>query len=214
MMPQIDAGRSTEPRTWLPVAIGSMLAATAAAEPDDEPPGVRARSHGFQVGPGSAMVSSVVTVLPTITAPPRRNASTCAASVAGWFSANSGLLHWVGKPRTSKQSLMATGSPSTIDNGRPACQRAGRGIGRLPRPLSVEAHEGLHLGFQRGDAGEAPFEQRARRIGAGRKGLACFGEAEIAAAFGSYGIGVTRSRRWLAARKRHGCGRTAARDQA
>ena len=123
MMPQIEAGRSTEPRTWLPVASGNIDAATAAAEPDDEPPGVRARSHGFQVGPGSAMVSSVVTVLPTISAPPRRSASTCAASTAGRLSANRPLLHSVGKPATSKQSLIATGSPSTTDSGRPARQR-------------------------------------------------------------------------------------------
>ncbi len=30
----------TEPPVWLPTAIGSMPAATAAAEPDEEPPGV------------------------------------------------------------------------------------------------------------------------------------------------------------------------------
>ena len=38
--PQKLAGRITEPPVWLPVAIGKKPAATAAAEPDDEPPGV------------------------------------------------------------------------------------------------------------------------------------------------------------------------------
>ena len=38
--PQKAAGRMTEPPVWLPKASGSMPAATAAAEPDDEPPGV------------------------------------------------------------------------------------------------------------------------------------------------------------------------------
>ena len=84
--PQIDAGRMTEPRTWLPVASGSIEAATAAAEPEDEPPGVRVRSQGLLVGAGRAMVSSVVVVLPTMTAPPRRSASTCAASTPATLS--------------------------------------------------------------------------------------------------------------------------------
>ncbi len=34
------AGRMTEPAVWLPIASGTMPAATAAAEPEDEPPGV------------------------------------------------------------------------------------------------------------------------------------------------------------------------------
>src|SRR5262245_38447620 len=97
-IPQIDAGRRTEPRTWLPVATGSTPAATAAAEPDEEPPGVRSRSHGFHVGPGSAIVNSVVTVLPRMTAPPRRSASTCAASTVARLAANRGLLQAVTNP--------------------------------------------------------------------------------------------------------------------
>ena len=52
MTPQKLAGRNTEPTTWLPIATGTMPSATAAAEPLDEPPGVRLRSYGLQVGPG------------------------------------------------------------------------------------------------------------------------------------------------------------------
>src|ERR1700722_1416215 len=37
--PQNAAGRITEPAVWVPNAIGSIAAATAAQEPDDEPPG-------------------------------------------------------------------------------------------------------------------------------------------------------------------------------
>ena len=33
-----------EPPTWLPIAAGTIPAATAAAEPEDDPPGVRAGS--------------------------------------------------------------------------------------------------------------------------------------------------------------------------
>ena len=39
----------TEPPVWLPSAIGSMPAATAAAEPDDDPPGVCAGLRGLRV---------------------------------------------------------------------------------------------------------------------------------------------------------------------
>ena len=39
--PQNAAGRITDPLVWVPSASGTILAATAAADPDDEPPGVR-----------------------------------------------------------------------------------------------------------------------------------------------------------------------------
>ena len=49
--PQHAAGIRSEPPPSLPCAIGTIPAATAAAEPPDEPPGVRSRSHGLRVGP-------------------------------------------------------------------------------------------------------------------------------------------------------------------
>src|SRR6266511_4246763 len=77
--PQHDAGMRIEPPPSFACAIGTMPAATAAAEPPLEPPGVRVRSHGFRVGPklwGSVygvMPSSGKLVLPKMTAPARRN---------------------------------------------------------------------------------------------------------------------------------------------
>ncbi len=50
--PQKAAGRIIEPLVCVPMASGTMPAATAAAEPDDEPPGVRSRSRGLRVLPG------------------------------------------------------------------------------------------------------------------------------------------------------------------
>src|SRR5436309_379464 len=44
--PQKAAGRMTDPPVWVPIATATMLAATAAAEPDDEPPGVCATLTG------------------------------------------------------------------------------------------------------------------------------------------------------------------------
>src|SRR5437764_597442 len=49
--PQQAAGMRTEPPPSLPWATGRMPAATAAAAPPEEPPGVRCRSQGLCVGP-------------------------------------------------------------------------------------------------------------------------------------------------------------------
>ncbi len=67
--PQNAAGRMTEPPVWVPSATGTMPSATAAAEPLDEPPGVRAGSWGLVVRPASQPANSVVTVLPRMIAP-------------------------------------------------------------------------------------------------------------------------------------------------
>ncbi len=51
--PQNDAGRVIEPPVWLPIAPKHMPQATAAAEPLDDPPGVRSRFQGLRVIGGS-----------------------------------------------------------------------------------------------------------------------------------------------------------------
>ena len=48
-MPHSAAGTRTEPPPSLPSASGTMPAATAAAEPALEPPGVSAVFHGLRV---------------------------------------------------------------------------------------------------------------------------------------------------------------------
>ncbi len=76
--PQQAAGIRIEPPPSLPCATGTIPAATAAAEPPEEPPGVRSRSQGLRVGP--KMRASVVgripysgsVVEPTITNPASR----------------------------------------------------------------------------------------------------------------------------------------------
>src|SRR3981081_2291543 len=82
-MPQKAAGRMTEPAVWLPIPIGTMPAATAAAEPEDDPPGVWAGLRGLRVAAGSKLASSVVTVLPSTTPPARRTSATRVASALG-----------------------------------------------------------------------------------------------------------------------------------
>ena len=72
----------SEPPPSLPWAIGTMPAATAAAEPPDEPPGVRSRSHGLRAGPkrrGSVtgrIPHSGSVVVPTMTKPAARRRRT------------------------------------------------------------------------------------------------------------------------------------------
>ena len=72
-----------EPPTWVPIAAGTMREATAAAEPEEEPPGVRVGSNGLVVAPGCEPPSSAVTVLPSTTAPASRSAQTAALSFLG-----------------------------------------------------------------------------------------------------------------------------------
>jgi hypothetical protein len=60
-----------------------MRAPTAAAEPEDDPPGVCAVFHGLPVGLGSIRAKVVVVTLPRITAPAARRRATEAASVSG-----------------------------------------------------------------------------------------------------------------------------------
>src|SRR6185312_3759591 len=78
--PQKLAGRRIEPSTCVPRPAGTMPDPAAAAEPLEEPPGVRRGSQGLRVGPGGWVANSVVTVLPRITAPASRSAVTEAAS--------------------------------------------------------------------------------------------------------------------------------------
>ena len=106
-----------EPPTWVPIATGTMLAPTAAAEPDDEPPGVRSGSNGLVVGPGCEPPSSAVTVLARITAPAWRSAQTPALSRLGKFPFIAAQPISVGMSFVSSRSLMATGMPSIGDSG-------------------------------------------------------------------------------------------------
>ena len=85
--PQKAAGRTTEPAVWVPMAAATIPSATAAADPLEEPPGVRPASRGFVVGPGWNRANSVVTVLPTTSAPAERSRRTTSASAAGRFPA-------------------------------------------------------------------------------------------------------------------------------
>ena len=114
------AGRIMEPTSWVPSATGTMPAPTTAPEPLDDPPGVRLRSKGLFVGPGSGSPMGVVTVLPSTTAPALRSARMTALSLLGKLPWNRGLPIWVGMSLVSIRSLTPSGMPSISDSGRPA----------------------------------------------------------------------------------------------
>src|SRR5512141_1391902 len=88
-MPQNAAGWRIEPPVSVPVANGTMPAATAAAEPPDEPPGTRVVSQGFFTGPkllfslDEPIANSSMLLLPIDTAFAAASFSTTAASYGG-----------------------------------------------------------------------------------------------------------------------------------
>jgi hypothetical protein len=86
--PQQAAGMRIEPPPSDPVAHGTSPAATADAEPPEEPPVVRLRSQGFRVTPLASLavqgqiMSSGTFVMPIGIAPAARSRRTTSASAA------------------------------------------------------------------------------------------------------------------------------------
>jgi len=126
--PQNAAGRMTEPLVWLPIASGTTPAATAAADPIDDPPEVRERSHGFRVGPGCAIASSAVTVFPTMIAPAARRFRTTSASFSATRPAYRALPRSAGAPAVSKMSLTPIGTRMRAPVARVAISAASMSI--------------------------------------------------------------------------------------
>src|SRR5580693_8877987 len=87
--PHRAAGWRIDPPVSLPSPIGTMPAATAAADPPEEPPGTRSRSWGLRVGPKAEfsvedpIANSSRLALPTKTAPAARSFSITVASNGG-----------------------------------------------------------------------------------------------------------------------------------
>ena len=83
--PQQAAGIRIEPPPSLPWATGSRPAATAAAAPPEDPPGVRSRSQGLRVGP--KMWASLTGRIPysgSVVVPTRTNPAALRRLVTLW----------------------------------------------------------------------------------------------------------------------------------
>ena len=120
--PQHAAGMRIEPMPSLPCATATMPEATAAAEPPDDPPGVRLRFHGLRVTPNLESVapkthSSGTRVKPTTTAPAARSLRTTSWSTGCGVGSLAVDPQRIGSPSTGTLSLTAIGNPA---RGRPA----------------------------------------------------------------------------------------------
>jgi hypothetical protein len=86
VMPQNEAGWRIEPPVSVPVAAGARRAATAAALPPEEPPGIRDWSQGFLTGLNAEfsleepMANSSQFNLPSVTTPASASFATTDAS--------------------------------------------------------------------------------------------------------------------------------------
>src|SRR4029450_12564019 len=114
--PQNDAGMRVDPPPSLAVATGTSPAATAAALPPLEPPGVRCGFHGLRAMPNTLVLvkfsvpNSGAAVLPTGTAPAARRRATWIESAAtGPRVANASDPRDVGMPAQSSRSLTPIG---------------------------------------------------------------------------------------------------------
>src|SRR5207244_11720696 len=87
--PHSAAACRIQPPVSVPIAHATRPAATAAADPPDEPPGTRSRSHGLRTGPNpefsfdEPIANSSMLVLPSTGAPALTSRSTDVAVYGG-----------------------------------------------------------------------------------------------------------------------------------
>ena len=125
--PEKAAGMRVDPPPSLAVAIGTSPAATAAADPPLEPPGVRSRFHGLRVTPQALVLvklsvpNSGAAVFPTGTAPAARNRATWTESAATPPRPMYGNEPCeVGMPAQSSRSFTPNGTPANGPGSWPA----------------------------------------------------------------------------------------------
>src|SRR5688572_32980878 len=113
------AGWRMDPPVSEPSASGTIRAATAAADPPLDPPGMRSVAHGLRVAPNAEfsvdepIANSSQFVLPITSAPAASRRSMTAASYGGSYDSRMRELAVVRRPRVQMLSLMATGTPSS-----------------------------------------------------------------------------------------------------
>ena len=130
-IPQKEAGMRTLPPPSVPTETGPIPAATAAAEPPEDPPAVSRGSTGLRVMPCRGLsvtafhASSGVVVLPRKTMPSARSrAATGESTSHGWSGSMALDPRRVGQPAVRKMSLMETGTPSSRPRGWSCCHLA------------------------------------------------------------------------------------------
>jgi hypothetical protein len=108
-----------------------------------------------------------------MTAPASRSADTLAPSRSERKPANSGEP-FLGRHVGGLDDILDSNRHAVDGRARlaraPACRRL---VGRRARAGEVEVDEGADLGLERGEIGEAAFEEIARRVCAARKARRC-----------------------------------------
>src|SRR4051812_19396670 len=145
-----------EPPPSLPCAIDTMPAATPAALPPDEPPGVREVSHGLRAGPkrsgsltGRIPISGRL-VLPTTIAPAARSLRTVALSSDGTQSPIARMPIVVRTLGQRRQVL----HQQRHARQRPVVPRA-HGVSPSEGALVAARHHGVQVGVEPVDRGPA-----------------------------------------------------------
>ena len=118
--PQSAAGWRIEPPVSVPSAKSASPAATATAEPPDDPPGTRSARHGFFTAPNAEfsfelpMANSSRFVFPIITAPVASRRSTTVAEYGGTYPSRMREPAVVTTPFVPMMSLHAHGMPASV----------------------------------------------------------------------------------------------------
>src|SRR2546422_4906067 len=128
--PQQEAGARMDPKPSEPCAMGSMRAPTEAAAPPEDPPEMRAVSHGLLVGPWSCgsqvseSPSSQVLVRPKMTSPARLRRLTCSlsAGAGGGFAENIEPPGLGAPPPAGGRALRRRGPPPNGAAGSPSAR--------------------------------------------------------------------------------------------
>ena len=168
-IPQSAAGQRIEPAVSVPIAAMQSPAATAAAEPDEDPPVMRCKSHGFFTGPNALTMplppnaNSCRFSLPISTAPACFNWRTSTAScggnpiaelIAGCRGKNAGGIEQVFQPN---RNAVQRPSPSARHDFRFSLPRL------LQRKLRRDGDESVQGRIQPLDARQAFASEFHRR---------------------------------------------------
>ena len=132
-----DPGHTMDPSVSVPMASGERPAATAAPDPDEEPPALRSSAHGLPVRPPTAdqpldecglriFAHCERLVAPRTIAPAsRRRATRGESSVTGrWARLVAPAVP--GNPTASMLSFTSTGTPCSAPRTRPAARSRSR----------------------------------------------------------------------------------------
>ena len=168
---QHAAGIRSDPPPSEPVAHGTIPDATAAADPPEEPPGVRVVSQGLRVTPFAAVavhgkiISSGTLVIPIGIAPARAQPpdDLAVGRLRGPNERDPRVIDW---PATGMSSLIAIGTPasslSSPPDTAPPPTESGHGVGRGERLVGHRHAERVQLRVDRLDPRQEQLDELTR----------------------------------------------------